>query len=346
MTHTFTNLLAKTLVPLAVISSIILGSFVLTNQAQAAASDAVIERTLPILASGAALAFSAITERAKPGALVNASVASEQKLAELMKLLEQLTAMYQALLKQKAALAPESSGATVDDNTTSLPTIKVVSPNGGETYRAGDKKQMPIQWKADCEFEFFSMYITREYDGEYGTYVINNSSPAGICKQGELNIPYYTTWPIPSDVRPGSYRLTVSGHRPGNPPTPNTVWNVIDSSDNYFKVVGEDTISTPVIDSFSINRYSEVINGTINVYNVTDPTVRWSSINTSYCAATSVEGISQTPTKDFTGTQPTSGSRQLMIGDSYFNQREITLTCYNEKGVASNNVVAWIGGKG
>ena len=106
------------------------------------------------------------------------------------------------------------------------------------------------------------------------------------------------------------------------------------------------TTSVPTIDSFSVNGYSQVINGKVNVYNVINPTVQWSSSNATYCRAVSVEGVSRATTTDFTGTQPTSGSKQLMFGDSYYNQREITLTCYNQDGVSSNTVDAWIGGKG
>ncbi len=140
-------------------------------------------------------------------------------------------------------------------------------------------------------------------------------------------------------VNPGTYtaNLIVSGNFSNSPITiPVTL------------VVTASQISTsaPTIDSFSVNGYSQVTNGKINVYNVTNPTVQWSSSNASYCRATSVEGISQAATTDFTGTQPTSGSQQLMFGNSYYNQREITLTCYNQNGVSSNTVDAWIGGKG
>lgn len=111
-------------------------------------------------------------------------------------------------------------------------------------------------------------------------------------------------------------------------------------------VTVQSTASAPTIDSFSVNEYSQVLNGKVNVYNVIDPIVQWSSSNTSYCKAASVEGVSRAVTNDFTGSKSTSGSEQIMIGNSYYNQREITLTCYSQDGISSGVVIAWIGGKG
>jgi len=152
MTTTFTNLLAKIAVPFVVVSAILLGSFSLVGQAQAATSDAVLERTLPILVSGAQLAFSAITERVNPGALVAASAASDQKLAELMALLEKLTAMYQSALKQKAELAPESLNKVSDGEVTNRPYyyIGINTPAGGESYIMG-RHLIAVQYDSNVE---------------------------------------------------------------------------------------------------------------------------------------------------------------------------------------------------
>jgi len=239
MTHTFTNLLAKTLVPLAVISSIILGSFVLTNQAQAAASDAVIERTLPILVSGAALAFSAITERAKPGALVNASVASEQKLAELMKLLEQLTAMYQSALKQKAVSVPESVGTTVDDEvaTKSFYYIDITAPDGGESF-VFSRHVIAVLYDSNVQFgEKRTIYL--EHEGDSSTKRLVHSS---VFNEGKLVRIDLAKIKLPNG--PGKYKFIICAPMVAMP----TGVMLCNKSANYFSIVPANEIPLPVVE--------------------------------------------------------------------------------------------------
>ena len=104
--------------------------------------------------------------------------------------------------------------------------------------------------------------------------------------------------------------------------------------------------AAPAIDSFNVNGYSQVTDGYVYVSNVTNPVVQWTSSNASYCKAASSELISGIATSDFTGTKATSGSEQIMMGNSYYNQREITLTCYNSYGFNSETKAARIGARG
>lgn len=107
------------------------------------------------------------------------------------------------------------------------------------------------------------------------------------------------------------------------------------------------TYNLPTITSFSINGYSTVTNGFVYVYNVTNPTVQWSSSNATSCiAASSIDGYTSTATNDFSGTKPVSGSAQLMIGYSYNNPRYIQIYCVNGDGVSTPVRYGMIGGKG
>jgi peptidoglycan hydrolase-like protein with peptidoglycan-binding domain len=165
-----------------------------------------------------------------------------------------------------------------------------------------------------------------------------NNSPA--CSKGGV-----WTW---SGQSTGSITLTPNGNT--KPVTVTFTATVLDANGTYTSQKQQVNVtfptSVPTISSFSVNGYSEVINGKVNVYNVTNPTVQWSSTGAAYCISTSVDGITQKSTSDFSGKQSASGSQQLMFGNSYYNQREITLTCFNEAGTRSATVDAWIGGKG
>jgi len=128
-------------------------------------------------------------------------------------------------------------------------------------------------------------------------------------------------------------------------PNPNVSFKPLCGTSAQFSITGT-TVSAPTIDSFSINGYSQVTNGVIQAYNMTNPTVSWSSSNASYCMAGSTDFATGAVTQEFQGKTSTSGSQQLMIGNSYYNQRNITLTCYNTNGVPSGTKAAFIGGKG
>jgi len=206
------------------------------------------------------------------------------------------------------------SGNSVTFTVTAVPNISSIKSENNTPIHAGD---MVIVSGSNLYGAPFTL------DGNYGTPVSQQDSSG-------TSFSFVVPWNTSAGTHTVRVEQKVTGV-PGNSVT--------------FTVVAAPA-STPTIDSFSVNGYSQVINGKVNVYNVINPTVQWSSSNASYCRATSVEGISQAATTDFTGTQPTSGSQQLMFGNSYYNQREITLTCYNQNGVSSNTVDAWIGGKG
>ena len=108
------------------------------------------------------------------------------------------------------------------------------------------------------------------------------------------------------------------------------------------------TYKMPTIDSFSVNGSTGTIaNGVMNFYNLTNPTIQWSSSNAASCqASSSIDGSTSTATSDFSGAKPASGSEQLMIGSSSTNPRHLELYCVNTDGVPSQPQYAFIGGKG
>lgn len=108
--------------------------------------------------------------------------------------------------------------------------VTVVSPNGGESYQIGQTLQMPIKWTADCGFKSFSIALVK---GNNVTQVINNSIPAGICSLGDLGVPYYTTWPIPSTMQTGSdYKLLIVGSTGDGS-------SISDDSDSFFNILSQ-----------------------------------------------------------------------------------------------------------
>jgi len=117
------------------------------------------------------------------------------------------------------------------------------------------------------------------------------------------------------------------------------------TSDSVTHTVSSPEIA-PTISSFSVNGNSQTTDGFVYVVNVTNPTLQWSSPNASYCKGFSSDLVTGAATSEFTGTKAASGSEQIMLGNSYYNQRTITLTCYNSSGMNSETKVAKIGGKG
>ncbi len=90
--------------------------------------------------------------------------------------------------------------------------VTVTSPDGGESYQAGQAVQMPLKWTADCSFPLgFQLGLIK------GTDLIQQLNttltPQGICSSGQKAVPYYTTWPLPSTLTPGNdYRIWVMGN--------------------------------------------------------------------------------------------------------------------------------------
>jgi peptidoglycan hydrolase-like protein with peptidoglycan-binding domain len=110
------------------------------------------------------------------------------------------------------------------------------------------------------------------------------------------------------------------------------------------------TYSPSVIGTFTINgesaEYTTSYGNAVVVYNVTNPVISWTSSNADYCAAESFDLVTGAATSDFVGRKAVSGYSYLNMGDSYVNQRRITLTCYNKDGLPSNKKIGIVGGKG
>jgi len=97
---------------------------------------------------------------------------------------------------------------TVDDSNSSFTiapstqsSITVLSPNGGESYQAGQSLQMPLRWQASCGLSYFNVYL---YKGGTLNQTIATNISAGICSAGQSSTPYYTTWAIPSSLAAGN----------------------------------------------------------------------------------------------------------------------------------------------
>jgi len=139
--------------------------------------------------------------------------------------------------------------------------VIVVSPNGNESYQAGQSTQIPIRWTADCGYKSFSIMLAKGTYNGFSGQMVNDSIPAGICSLGQTAIPYYTTWPIPANLAAGSdYKILVTGQL-ADSIVGQFGYNLGDDSDKPFSIVV--TIPTPV-PVITIND-TPLPNGTVGV---------------------------------------------------------------------------------
>ncbi|HEY4525600.1 MAG TPA: IPT/TIG domain-containing protein, partial [Candidatus Paceibacterota bacterium] len=142
------------------------------------------------------------------------------------------------------------------------PSITVLSPNGGEAYQAGQVTQMPIKWKADCNYSSFRIGLSGA-----GVYRDVVDIASGICSSGQVGIPYYTTWMIPGNLPSASdYKLQVIGLRN------NVVVDEYDYSDAPFtisSVTAQPNITgispTQGTSNTTVTIYGTNLSGTTNV---------------------------------------------------------------------------------
>ena len=116
--------------------------------------------------------------------------------------------------------------------------VMVVSPNGGESYQAGQSAQMSIGWTADCGYKSFSIMLAKGTYNGFSSQMVNDSIPAGICSSGQTAIPYGTTWPIPANLAAGSdYKILITGQL-ADSIVGQFGYNLGDDSDKPFSIVG------------------------------------------------------------------------------------------------------------
>lgn len=245
MTKYFNNQITHIATAFVVLTLIVLGSFFTTAKAEAATSATVVTETFPLLVSGAKLALSAVLERSKSGALASATVASDQKIAELMTRLNELMTLYKSLASQTGSDSSEDSLDASDD--TDVPIrpshyIQVLTPNGGETYINGGygnatnlSPEIDIKYKASgIVGEKLVVYLYSPEDGNVRTF----SRIAADFDSIKINIAKGDTLVIPGD-----YKIILCVPERQMPDSDKTL---CDASDNYFKVVGDPGATSPV----------------------------------------------------------------------------------------------------
>ncbi len=243
MTNHLSRRFTQTAVAFFILSIVGLGSFITTSRAEAAS---VTEDTFPLLVSGAELALSAVVERNKPGALVNATIASEQKIAELMAALNQLMALYQSLLKERGVVVPTVAMDAASEDTDSKElddvrpyyTIDITYPAGGESFVAG-RHVIAIQYDTNIAVdEKRSIYLIKQGDVAVARQLVNTSPfNAGNLVRidlAQVKLKYGT----------GEYKFAVCAPNVLKP-----TGGVTCGESNYFKIVGElvATSSVPYI---------------------------------------------------------------------------------------------------
>ncbi|TSA46133.1 hypothetical protein D4R52_01140, partial [bacterium] len=106
------------------------------------------------------------------------------------------------------------------------PLIMVVSPNGGETYQAGQTAQVPIKWTVPCGAA--SLGVDLYKGGNYVSHIYSGLETA-TCSSGETSALFATYWPIPSTQQSGSdYKIRALGT--------NGRERIYDESDSYFSI--------------------------------------------------------------------------------------------------------------
>src|SRR3989338_9912525 len=93
--------------------------------------------------------------------------------------------------------------AAITNAATTTPTIKVVSPNGGEVWKAGTKKN--IVFKGNLKKEPVTIAIQKSNSVEEALLVIGESVTSGNGKTSTYS------WTIPTTFEPRSdYKISVS----------------------------------------------------------------------------------------------------------------------------------------
>ena len=117
------------------------------------------------------------------------------------------------------------------------PSIKILSPNGGETWKAGPPIQMEIRWSSVKEIPGFNLALYKGgvFQRSMGIQNVN----AQISQSGNVT-QHLTYWPIPAEISEGNdYRIRISSAMNGN---------VFDESDNYFSIVSlQNTITSCIL---------------------------------------------------------------------------------------------------
>jgi len=137
----------------------------------------------------------------------------------------------------------------IKKSTTQLPSITVISPNGGEVFNKGFLQK--IKWSTqNANFDYVIIDLVR---GPNNTYV-KNISTGNSASVGEIY------WQIPSDIPDGNdYKIRINGSK--NFTSYDT--NIFDYSDGYFSITTK-SASLPSITVFSpLN--NQILTSPINI---------------------------------------------------------------------------------
>jgi hypothetical protein len=146
-------------------------------------------------------------------------------------------------------VAPSCEFRACPTSTTSQPSITVLSPNGGETYKKGDTAY--IRWSTK---NIGNTTLEVDLLKSDGTLVYNLSSMVNPNQGGQIDangVAY--SWAIPSDTSPGGRRIDPGQYKIRLSLTGNS--SVTDTSNNYFTITSttDQTITTYSGGDFSTN---------------------------------------------------------------------------------------------
>lgn len=199
----------------------------------------------------------------------------------------------------------------------SIPSIAVLSPNGGETLSIGNVYD--IKFRATQKG---SAYIQLLKEDKFVGYIHDYiGSPYDIIGQQVYK------WKVPSSSIPGNdYKIRVM--KPG--PSGSVGENIIDDSDAPFSIVATDASALKV--DLKINNSD---NPKPIVYN-SKFTASWSSSGASYCTGYGIDVIAENGGVWTSGKYPASGSKTLyaksVSGSTPFSTFHLGLQCWDDFG--------------
>lgn len=92
--------------------------------------------------------------------------------------------------------------------TTPTPTLSVVSPNGGESYKIGST--VTIQWNIPNATSGNNSFGLTVYDAATRAKIVLNQSVSNPVSGGQVSTSGSYSWTIPSTVAPGNYLVYIS----------------------------------------------------------------------------------------------------------------------------------------
>ncbi len=159
-----------------------------------------------------------------------------------------------SLLMQRNGLSCGTVPPITTPTTTTTPSINVLSPNGGETYKAGD--MITVKWNSP----------NISTDNQKVVIVLNNTGNTIYFDGYELTGPDGTpndgveSFTLSKNLAPGQYKVKI---------LLKYNYDILDSSDNYFTVTSP--TPTPITTPSNPINLPVVSSGTVTIYNISGP---------------------------------------------------------------------------